>query len=170
MLAKISGVETERTASKFRKKKQNFCVVFTHSMKQAREVRKFHVAVVWGSQEMYKNACCICKVCCFSSLFLWSENFATMVTWRHTSPLYYITAQWRVGACSFSTTWISELIPFLVFCQPIERKTFIDLKPVNPVKPPTNSTLPFLIGFSPFFSWKGQKAMTSYALSYSPTS
>ena len=109
----------------------------------------------------------MCKVCCFSSLFLWSENFATMVTWRHTSSLYYITAQWRVGACSFSTTWISELIPFLVFCQPIKRKTFIDLKPVNPVKPPRNSTLTFLIRFSPFYSWKRQKAMTSYALRYS---
>ena len=25
---------------------------------------------------------------CFKSLLLWSRNFATMVTWRHTSPLY----------------------------------------------------------------------------------
>ena len=26
---------------------------------------------------------------CFSSLFLWSRNFATMVMWCHTSPLYF---------------------------------------------------------------------------------
>ena len=25
---------------------------------------------------------------CLNSLLLWSRNFATMVTWRHTSPLY----------------------------------------------------------------------------------
>ena len=107
---------------------------------------------------MYKKACCMWKVCCFSSLLLWSRNFATMVTWRDTSPLYYIIAHWRVGYCSFSTTWISKLIPFLVCCQPIKRKTFIDLKPVNPVKPPRNSTLPFVIRFSPFYPWKRQKS------------
>ena len=27
--------------------------------------------------------------CCKNSLLLWSRNFATMVTWCHTSPLYW---------------------------------------------------------------------------------
>ena len=50
MLAKLSGVEFERTSSKFRKKeKENpFFVVFTQCIKRAREVRKFHVSVLQG--------------------------------------------------------------------------------------------------------------------------
>ena len=39
MLAKFSGVEPERTASKF-------TGLFTHSIKLSREMRKIHVAVV----------------------------------------------------------------------------------------------------------------------------
>ena len=47
MLVKFSGVEFERTASKFKKKeKENFCVLFTYSTKRAGEIRTFHVAVV----------------------------------------------------------------------------------------------------------------------------
>ena len=87
MLAKFSGVESERK-------------VF--------EIRKFHVAVV---QQRLRNeqksvmplqSCCFaninlllfnCSRCrhrrrCFISPFLWSRKFATMVTWRHPSPLY----------------------------------------------------------------------------------
>ena len=37
-LAKFSGVESEKTVSKFRKKNENFCVVFTFSLKRAREI------------------------------------------------------------------------------------------------------------------------------------
>ena len=50
MLAKLSGVEFERTSSKFRKKeKENpFFVLFTQCIKRAREVRKFHVSVLQG--------------------------------------------------------------------------------------------------------------------------
>ena len=46
MLAKFSGVESERTVFKLRKRNRNFCVVFAYSIKRAREIRKFHVAVV----------------------------------------------------------------------------------------------------------------------------
>ena len=45
MLAKFSGVESERTVFKFRKRKKN-CVVFAYFVKRAREIRKFHVLVV----------------------------------------------------------------------------------------------------------------------------
>ena len=49
--------------------------------------------------EMYKKESCTCKVflaninlflfaVLLSSLSLWSKNFATMVTWHHTSPLH----------------------------------------------------------------------------------
>ena len=47
MLATFSGVESERTIPKFRKRNlKNFCVVFTYSIKRTCEIRKFHVAVV----------------------------------------------------------------------------------------------------------------------------
>ena len=45
MLANFSGIESERTVSKFRKRK-SFCAVFTYFIKRSREIRKFHVAVV----------------------------------------------------------------------------------------------------------------------------
>ena len=41
MLAKFSEVEFERTVCK---EKEIVCVVFTYSIKQAREIKKFHVA------------------------------------------------------------------------------------------------------------------------------
>ena len=44
MFAKFSGVESERTVSKLEKEKEIFCVVY--SIKRAREIRKFHVAVL----------------------------------------------------------------------------------------------------------------------------
>ena len=40
-------MESERTVSQFRNKEKGiFCVVLTHSVKRAREIRKFHVVVV----------------------------------------------------------------------------------------------------------------------------
>ena len=39
----------------------------------------------------------VAVVCCLSSLLLWSRNFATVVTWRHTSPLY-LQAYWKTGS------------------------------------------------------------------------
>ena len=41
MLAKFSGVESERIVSKFRKRNRKFCVVFIYSIKRAREIRSF---------------------------------------------------------------------------------------------------------------------------------
>ena len=47
MLAKFSGVESEKTAPEFRKRKRIFlcCVHHANSIERAREIRKFHVAV-----------------------------------------------------------------------------------------------------------------------------
>ena len=46
---KIFWTESERTVSEFRKRKKKlFCVAFTYSVKRAREIRKFHVAVLQG--------------------------------------------------------------------------------------------------------------------------
>ena len=88
------------------KEKENF--VPTYFVKRAREIRKFHVAVMQRRLRTYKknvlhvqNYCFVninlllfCRSCCrrrrrcLGPLLLWSRNFATMVTWRHTSPLY----------------------------------------------------------------------------------
>ena len=57
MLAKFSGVESEKTAYEFRKRKRIFlcCVYHANSIERAREIRKFHVAVrlVHGNQNSH---------------------------------------------------------------------------------------------------------------------
>ena len=72
------------------------------------EIRKFRVAVVqrWRKsvqkRVMHVQSCCFINInvllfcrsrclhcrCCLSTLLLWSKKFVTMVTWRHTFPLY----------------------------------------------------------------------------------
>ena len=37
---------------------------------------------------LFNCSWCGCRRCCLSSLSLWYRNFATMVTWHHTSPFY----------------------------------------------------------------------------------
>ena len=46
MLTKCSGLNPKGPYVSLEKEKQNFCVVVTYSIKRAREIRKFHVAVV----------------------------------------------------------------------------------------------------------------------------
>ena len=46
MLAKFSGLNLKGQYVSLEKEKQNFCVVLTYSIRWAREIRKFHVAVV----------------------------------------------------------------------------------------------------------------------------
>ena len=64
-VGEIFWVESERTVSKFRRKKkqtnENFCVVFTYSMKGARKIRTFHVAVM---QQLLKSVRHV-QSCCF---------------------------------------------------------------------------------------------------------
>ena len=85
------------------KEKDNFCVVFTYSIKRACEIWNFHVAGVQRRQRndqismMHVQICCVVNknllLFCRSfssplSLVLLSyRNSATMVTRRHTSPL-----------------------------------------------------------------------------------
>ena len=75
MLAKFSGVESERTVSKFRKEKENFCVVLTNSIKWARKIRKFHVSVVQRQLQksvMHVQSCSFATIQCIPiiNLFL----------------------------------------------------------------------------------------------------
>ena len=80
----------------------------TYSIKRAREIRKFHIAVVQlrlrnvQKSVMHVQSCCFANLplllfcrsrCrrsrrCLSSMLLWSRNFATLVTWRHSTSLY----------------------------------------------------------------------------------
>ena len=46
MLAKFSGLNPKGPYLNLEKEKETFCVVFTYSVKRAREIRKFRVAVV----------------------------------------------------------------------------------------------------------------------------
>ena len=46
MLAKLSRLNPKGPYLSLEKENETFCVVFTYSVKPAREIRKFHVAVV----------------------------------------------------------------------------------------------------------------------------
>ena len=61
-VGEFSGVESERTVSEFRERKGNVYVVFSYSVKRAREIRNVHVAVVQRWLNLCKKAWCTCKV------------------------------------------------------------------------------------------------------------
>ena len=105
ILAKFLGLNPTQRYLSLQKRKQNFYVVFTCSIKRARAIRNFHVAVVqWQLRNVQESvmplqSCfanlnlllfchshCHCHHHCLT-LLLSSKNFATMLTWRHTSPL-----------------------------------------------------------------------------------
>ena len=48
MLAKFSGFNPKGPFLSLEKEKETFCVLFTYSVKRAREIRRFHVPVVQG--------------------------------------------------------------------------------------------------------------------------
>ena len=78
MLAKFSGLNPKGLYASLEKEKQNFCVVLTYSIKRAREIRKFHVAVAKQrlrnvqKSVMHVQRCFFCQskpivFCCVSS-------------------------------------------------------------------------------------------------------
>ena len=100
-------------AKKLRKKKRKFLRCAHLLRKVGVWISKFHVAAVQRrlrnvqKRVMHVQSFCFADLnllflflfffssypcrrwrCCFNSLFLRSRNFATMVTWRHTSPYY----------------------------------------------------------------------------------
>ena len=106
MLAKFAGVKSKRTIFKFRKRKEN-CVAFTYFLKWVHEIRKFHVSCAmmakkWTKKRDAKLMFCylnlsLLSFSLLSPLLLLNipivviQNFATMVMWCHTFPLYYQT-------------------------------------------------------------------------------
>ena len=59
MLQKFSGVESYRTVSKLRR--ENFCAVFTYSIKWAHEIREIHVSRATTAKKCIKSLL-TCKV------------------------------------------------------------------------------------------------------------
>jgi len=70
IMAKFSGIESLRTVFKFRKRKlkENFCVLFTNSIKRACEIRKFHVAVAQRELRNVQKSMTHVQSCCFANI------------------------------------------------------------------------------------------------------
>ena len=62
MLAKFSGLNPKGPYLSLEKEKENFRVVLTYSKKRAREVSKFHVAVVEQRPRNVQKSVMHCKV------------------------------------------------------------------------------------------------------------
>ena len=119
MLANLSGVESESTISKFRKRKRKSlcCVHLSYYLTGTREIGKFHVAIVQRrlryvqKRVMHVQSCCFanvslllfcrsrCRLCCFISILLSSRNFAVMVTdvTKQNKTKQNKTKQWNGG-------------------------------------------------------------------------
>ena len=109
MLEKFCGLNRTGPYVSLEKEKETFCVVFTYSVKLA------HVTVVQQQLKNVQKSVLNVQSCCFAKInlllflpfslplpsllpklpLLWSRNFATMVTWRHTS-LYWTQAKHAV--------------------------------------------------------------------------
>ena len=70
MLAKISGLNPKGPYLSLEKEKEIFCVVLTYSIKRAREIRKFHVAVVQQRLRNVQKSVMHVQSCFFASLNL----------------------------------------------------------------------------------------------------
>ena len=53
-----------------KKEKENFCVVLTYSIKQAREISNFHIAVVQRRQRHAEKSMMHVQSYCFSNLYV----------------------------------------------------------------------------------------------------
>ena len=99
ILTKFSGVESERTVSKFRKRKGKVLCSPTpqsKSVKLGNFMSQSYKKAWWACSCCFANLHLLLFCCsryyrrrhCLSSLLVWSRNFATTVTWRHTFLLY----------------------------------------------------------------------------------
>ena len=70
MLAKFSGLNPKGPYLSLEKEKETFCVVLTYSIKRAREIRKFHVAVVQQRLRNVQKSVMHVQSCSFANLNL----------------------------------------------------------------------------------------------------
>ena len=121
MLANLSGVESESTISKFRKRKRKFlcCVQLPYYLTGTREIGKFHVAIVQRrlryvqKSVMHVQSCRFanvslllfcrsrCRLCCFISILLSSRNLNLGVSWCCGNYCLLAFVLW-CGYCSVS--------------------------------------------------------------------
>ena len=89
MLAIFPGLNPKGNYLSLEKEKGNFCVVFTYSLRRAREIRKFHVVVVQLRLRKVQKGVMQVQSCFFfviANLNLLKlpvvviQNFATIVT------------------------------------------------------------------------------------------
>ena len=78
MLTKFSGVESQRPILSLKKERKFFPAVFTYSVKRAREIRKFHVAVVQRGLKNVQKRVMHVQSCYFANtnLLLFAVLFA----------------------------------------------------------------------------------------------
>ena len=79
MLAKFSGFNPKGPYLSLEKEKETFCVVFTYSIRRAREIRKFHVAVVQRRLRNVQKSVMHVQSCFLANLNI-SGFFAVVVT------------------------------------------------------------------------------------------
>ena len=84
----LGGLNLKGPYLSLKNEKENFCVVFTYSIKQAREISNFHVAVVQRRQRNVEKSLMHVQSCCFANIYL--LLFCCSRCWRQTSPLYWI--------------------------------------------------------------------------------
>ena len=70
MLAKFSGLNPKGPYLSLEKEKETFCVVLTYSIYRAREIRKFHVAVVQQRLRNVQKSVMHVQSCFFANLNL----------------------------------------------------------------------------------------------------
>ena len=64
------GVNLKGPYLSLKKEKENFCVVFTYSIKQAREISNFHIAVVQRRQRHAEKSMMHVQSYCFSNIYV----------------------------------------------------------------------------------------------------
>ena len=86
--------------------------MFTYSIKQAREISNFHVAVVQRRQRNVEKSVMHVQSCCFANIYL--LLFCCSRCWRQTSPLYWINLRCKEKekVVCFTTRQSFQRIPF----------------------------------------------------------
>ena len=68
MLVKFSGLNPKGPYLSLEKERETFCVVFTYSVKQVHEIRKFHVAVMQRWLKNVQKSVMHVQSCCFANI------------------------------------------------------------------------------------------------------
>ena len=108
----MGGLNLKGPYLSLKNERETFCVVFTYSIKQAREISNFHVAVVQRRQRNVEKSLMHVQSCCFANIYL--LLFCCSRCWRQTSPLYWINLRCKEKekVVCFTTRQSFQRIPF----------------------------------------------------------